>query len=243
MSAPPIRAVTFDAAGTLLLPHPSVGAVYREVLERHGCPYEAKALEAGFRRAFRSTRKPAEGVDGEERERRYWRAIVAASIEGLSPPPRDFDRLFEDLWETFAESRRWRLARGARPLLRRLRQRGYRIGLLTNWDARARRVLRGKRLLPLFDEIFISSERGREKPDPEAFRAAAAGLGTRTAGLLHVGDTWEQDVSGALEAGCQAVWLCADASAASSSACPRIARLPDLLGLLEGEAAPRQGGV
>jgi HAD superfamily hydrolase (TIGR01509 family) len=46
------------------------------------------------------------------------------------------------------------------------------------------------------------------KPAPEIFRHAASLLGCAPAELLHVGDSWEDDVVGALGAGCQAAWYC-----------------------------------
>lgn len=234
-----LKAVTFDAAGTLLFPYPSVGAVYREVMARHGCAYDSGLLEAGFRRAFQVVAKPNEAPSGEERDRTYWREVVAASIKGLQPPPKDFDSLFEDLWQTFADSRRWRLARGARPLLRRLKERGYRVGLLSNWDSRARSVLKGKRLLALFDGLFISSEIGCEKPDPRAFLAAADALDAPPTRLLHVGDSWREDVCGALDAGCRAVWI-NPLRLHPERPCLQILRLHDLNTRLPSRPTPSQ---
>jgi len=48
---------------------------------------------------------------------------------------------------------------------------------------------------------------GHSKPDARAFRTVAARHGVTTDSLLHIGDDWECDVMGALDAGAQAVWL------------------------------------
>ena len=45
--------LTVDAAGTLIRPQPSVGAIYAEVLESHGGQAEPSYLEARFANAFR----------------------------------------------------------------------------------------------------------------------------------------------------------------------------------------------
>ena len=39
-----VQAVTFDLAGTLLFPHPSVGAVYAACAQAHGVEIEAAVL-------------------------------------------------------------------------------------------------------------------------------------------------------------------------------------------------------
>ncbi|WP_337881606.1 HAD-IA family hydrolase [Rheinheimera sp.] len=48
---------------------------------------------------------------------------------------------------------------------------------------------------------------GRMKPFPDLFRKACQLLTIRPSQLLHIGDNAKADVSGALNAGCQAVWL------------------------------------
>ena len=165
-----VQAVTFDAAHTLFHPHPSVGAIYREVMARHGLHYEEAALDAGFRKAFSSVAKERHILDGEAREWSYWRQIVAASISDLHPQPTDFDALFAELWDTFSHGDRWRIDDAAPALLRSLRDRGIAVCLLTNWDHRVRRVVAESPLDGLFHHLFVSSEIGHEKPDLPIFR-------------------------------------------------------------------------
>ena len=55
-----------------------------------------------------------------------------------------------------------------------------------------------------FREIVTSCEVGSAKPDPEIFRDAARRLDIPLESILHVGDRWEDDVVGALAAGCGA---------------------------------------
>ena len=57
------------------------------------------------------------------------------------------------------------------------------------------------------DAVFISSELGAEKPSPEIFAKAAETLGAAPHELLHVGDSLEHDIAGALAAGWHAAWL------------------------------------
>ena len=50
-----IRAVTLDVAGTLIVPFPSVGAVYAEVANAFGFDADAAQLEKEFPAAFAPT--------------------------------------------------------------------------------------------------------------------------------------------------------------------------------------------
>lgn len=205
MPLSPIKAVTFDAAHTLYHPHPSVGAIYREVMQLHGLDYPALELEDGFRRAFHSVAKDAKILDGERRERSYWQAIVAESISHLSPQPSDFESLFQALWNEFSHGHRWRPEPTAAETLATLRKRGYRTALLTNWDQRVRRVVAETNFGSLFDHLFISSEIGHEKPDRAIFAHCQAALDIEPQQILHIGDSLQHDIEGAQAAGWHAI--------------------------------------
>jgi putative hydrolase of the HAD superfamily len=60
------------------------------------------------------------------------------------------------------------------------------------------------------------------KPEPAIFHHAAALLGCVPAELLHVGDSWEDDVVGALGAGCQAAWYCRGESPCPDPTAPHL---------------------
>ena len=107
MTLPSIKAVTFDAAHTLFHPHPSVGAIYQEVMADHGLDYPEDQLQAGFQRAFEKESKDRTILDGEKREWSYWRAVVKESIRTFDQQPDGFDALFGDLWDTFSHAHRW----------------------------------------------------------------------------------------------------------------------------------------
>lgn len=234
MSGPPlltgVRAITFDAGGTLLAPHPSVGAVYREVALAHGCDFTAEALEAGFKSAFQEVSKDAAVLDPEARERDFWRRVVAAAIADLEPAPADFAAFFAELYETFAHAHRWRVLPGVEETLRSLRERGFRAAVLSNWDHRLHSVLDESGLRPLFDAVVISSEVGIEKPDAGIFRAAERALGAAPAECLHIGDSRKHDIEGARAAGWRALLVLHAAGPAEDGEIGFLSDLPGRLG-------------
>jgi putative hydrolase of the HAD superfamily len=91
------------------------------------------------------------------------------------------------------------------PLLRTLRTRGIRVGVLSNtmWPrALHERVFLRDNVLDLIDGSVYSSEIAWTKPHPEAFRAAMASVGvTDPATCVFVGDRPFDDIYGAKSLG------------------------------------------
>lgn len=57
------------------------------------------------------------------------------------------------------------------------------------------------------ERVFISELIGYHKPDPRIYATAVEQLGVVPEQVLFVGDTWEADVAGAMDAGFSAVWI------------------------------------
>jgi len=97
---------------------------------------------------------------------------------------------------------------GAIEVLRMLRARGMRLGILTNgFSETHREKIAMLQIGEFFDAIFIADEVGMIKPDPLLFAHACTTLGSAPSRSAMVGDRYERDVQGALEAGLYAIWL------------------------------------
>ena len=115
-----------------------------------------------------------------------------------------------------------------RPALERLGS-DYRLGLLSNGNSRAAALGIGD--LVSF-EVFSQDHGGIEKPDPRLFGIALREAGCEPHELLHVGDSPESDVAGALNAGVKPVLLNRNGARLESPAVPEtrsLAELPSLL--------------
>lgn len=198
-----IRAVSFDAAGTLIHTARPVGELYASVAARHGVDVDPATLHARFRAAFGAAPPLAfPGVSPDAirtRERAWWRDVVAEVFAGTRFA--DFDAFFADLFAFFASAPAWRVDPDARGLLTALRARGLAVLVVSNFDARVRGLLEALALAPLVDRVTISSEAGAAKPDPEIFRHALAAAGLEREAVVHVGDTVREDLCGARAAG------------------------------------------
>lgn len=95
------------------------------------------------------------------------------------------------------------------PLLTALRERGIRVGVLSNtlWPrAHHEQVFERDGLLPLIDGAVYSSELPVGKPHQDAFRAALAAVGVDDPGrAVFVGDRPWDDVHGAQQVGMRAI--------------------------------------
>lgn len=70
-----------------------------------------------------------------------------------------------------------------------------------------RRKLEAAGLAGHFEHVFISGEVGHAKPDRRIFEHAADALGVPVEGCVHIGNSWESDIKGALAAGAGAIWF------------------------------------
>lgn len=96
---------------------------------------------------------------------------------------------------------------GALEALAALRQRGHRLGLLTNGSsAFQRRKLSRFELEPLFDVILIEGELGYGKPDRRVFERALGFFGVSSRDTCMIGDNLEADIAAARGLGIPAIW-------------------------------------
>lgn len=231
-----VIAVTFDASGTLLDLRESVGAVYGQAARAHGARVTDEELEAAFQALFPAMPPLAFGdmpqQERARRERQWWQQLVERVCRRAGAEIRDFDAFFNEVYEQFRDAGGWRLFPDVRPVLGALREAGYRLGLVTNFDSRIQDVLEALELAPLLDRVITSSRAGAAKPDPGIFQAAVEALGTTPQETLHVGDSLEADWHGAREAGLQALLLDRDGRHARRQGVQTVASLEGILQIL-----------
>ena len=201
---PEIQVITFDAAGTLMVPDPSVGESYAKVLRDRGLAADPEAIERNFRATFEATQTSQK--ESAFAPKVYWKSVVAGSLAGFCPVD-ELDSVFEELWEFFGRGDSWRLLEGAQSTLKELRDRGFRMAVLSNNDTRLKNVLRDLGVSAFFERVFVSFELGQAKPDPAIFRSVEKALGLPSSAFLHVGDDQAKDADGARNAGWKAILL------------------------------------
>lgn len=73
-------------------------------------------------------------------------------------------------------------------LLRELKNRGYKVGLISNCYLEEAEAIRASVLAPYFDSMMLSCEQGVQKPEREIFERSLAELSVAPEDCLYVGD-------------------------------------------------------
>lgn len=197
------KTIFFDAAGTLIYLPKSVGCHYALVAERIGLSLEAVALDRAFASCWKQTpTRPA--IDGprEDDDKGWWREFVDQVLDQAAPGTSELDRdaFFEVAYSHFAEAEVWNLYPEAIEVLDVLRPR-FDLAVISNFDGRLRVILEQLGVSQFFSHVFLSSELGADKPDPEIYRRALELSGAAPNETLHAGDDPVRDWQGAAAAG------------------------------------------
>lgn len=220
-----IRAVFFDAVGTLLHPTPSAPEMYARVAADFGLTVSADEVRTRFVAAFRAEEeldRAADWVTSEAREEARWRRIVADTLPGGG------EDCFRTLYDHYAQPAAWAVDPLAAGVFAHLRGRGLTLGLASNYDHRLERVVAGHAELQLLrPHVVVSSQVGHRKPGGAFFAALLERVGLSPGEVLLVGDDFGNDFQGATAAGLHAVLL--DPRDRHPSVSPRITSLSELM--------------
>lgn len=209
----PIDAVTFDVGLTLLF-RPD-----RELRRRFGREVIAWLKDRGlntesdgFRRGRTTTELAVARLSADGRDQEAAEAIdgfVASLDLDLTVGERaELHRMLERLFRDYPT----RAPDGARETLRSLRERGVKLGIVSNRGKRpgwmAQQYLEICGIASFFEPAAItySDEVGVRKPDPRIFLLALQALGSSPERAAHVGDSLRRDVVPAKDVGMMAIY-------------------------------------
>ncbi|MBV9618701.1 MAG: HAD-IA family hydrolase [Verrucomicrobia bacterium] len=201
--APTPKAIFFDAMGTLFYLTHGVGHHYALVGNEVGLKLDAAKLDLAFVKAWDSMPK-RQSIDRprEDDDKGWWRELVERVVNEAAPSLSELDRdnFFEIAYDHFAEAGVWELYPEVVDVLEKLRSR-FQLAVVSNFDGRLRMILEHLGISKFFKQIFISSEIGADKPDPEIFRRALNVVHLPSSEALHVGNDPERDWKAASAAG------------------------------------------
>lgn len=214
-----IEVVTLDVTGTLI--HcPRLFEIYAEVLERHGIEVEPLQLRAKFRTTWQELDcLTPTGLDRFSNHpggpRGWWRRFLERLCELLDvEKPSKFAA--SELYSRFGLADSWQVYPEVFDALAYLRDRDYRLGILSNWDERLPSLLHSLGLAGHFEEITYSAALRVAKPNPRIFHHALERLRVEPDVAMHIGDSAKEDIEGALAAGVEAILLQRGAAAPGS---------------------------
>ena len=223
---PAIRAVFLDEGGTLLAESPSRAEIYRDEALALGVEVGVERLRELMSAAHR--RLPREIGPHFRYSEGWFRSFLGIVFaDGLALPRSTLATLEGRLFARFADPRTFRLFPGALELVRELRRRGLRVGVISNWSERLPAVLDGIGIARELDFVLVSAIERCEKPESAIFERALALAGVDACSALHCGDDLDRDVRGAAALGILPV-LVDRAGAHADQRCERVADLHEL---------------
>jgi putative hydrolase of the HAD superfamily len=230
-----IEVVFFDAGDTLLGPHPSFHELFSRVCKEHGYDVSAERVQRVQSALAPHLIDLAEhtGVQNpsfsSEESQRFWGYLYARFLRELDIRSLD---LAVALLERFSDSSSYMLFPDALPVLHDLHTKGYRLGLISNFEQWLEERLVELEVGQLFDVSVISGFVKIEKPDPAIYSLALERAGVQPQRAVHVGDSMSMDVEPAASVGMCTVLLDRLGRHRTTSV-PRIESLQELPPLLE----------
>ncbi len=194
-----------DALGTLLelqAPAPALRAQLAERFEISVTEEQAQvalAAEIAYYRAHLDEGRDTGSLAA-------LRTRCAAVLREALAPSRELAAIDErDLTDTLLASLRFRPFDDVRPALQAAKARGRRLVVVSNWDVSLHEVLERLELTPFLDGVVTSAQAGARKPAPAIFEQALAIADAGAGDAVHVGDSLEEDVAGAGNAGIEPI--------------------------------------
>jgi putative hydrolase of the HAD superfamily len=231
-----LRAVFFDAGGTLI--YPRVGELAEEVTAL-GFP----ASVEDFRVAERMGKKKLEEwlwpkIENSDippqADSMYWLEYVRALLERLQVPVHLHGVVTHRIVERFRDLRFWsEVFPDTEPLLQVLRAQRYYLGVISNSIGTIEEQLGRVGLVSYFRTVLDSALVGVEKPNPGIFQIALDRAGVSAQEALFVGDLYSTDIGGARLAGIRGVLMDRFDAYDDTVACPRITSFDALPQVLE----------
>ena len=230
--------VFFDVGFTLVYFEPSTFELALRALREAGVDVGDRALLTAWRgveklygsRRATETYEASEAHDRAREEELRRQVLARLGVHDEQALRRFIER--EDA--LYSEPGVMRLYPEVRGVLARLREEGYKLGIISNWSWNLRQRCDQVGIADAFDLIQGSAYAGCQKPHPGIFRQAMAALGVVPERAIHVGDDYEADVIGAANAGLTGVLLDRDGRHAGTAlTCHVVRNLEELLPILD----------
>jgi putative hydrolase of the HAD superfamily len=194
-----LRAVVFDVDFTIARPGPDLGPDgYRRLGERYGLALDPARYDHARRAALADLRRHPELDHDEE----IWVLFTQRIIEGMGGRGDTYGCAVE-MTKAWEHAHHFDLFDDVLPTLDALRERGLKVGLLSN-TARDLELFVAHHKLTV-DAVLTSRLHGKTKPHEGIFLRVLELLDVRPEEAAMVGDTVEDDIDGARAVGMRAV--------------------------------------
>ena len=193
----------FDVDFTLIHPGPRFqGVGYQSSCSRYGIAVDASRFDAAV--AAASVVLESDALEYDEA---VFIAYTRRIIELMGGTGDDVECVARELYAEWAEHRHFSLYDDVAATLQDIRERGVRLGLISNSHRCLASFQSHFELDGLISVAVSSSEHGFMKPHPSIFRAALELMQVPASDAVMVGDSFAHDIVGARQVGMRGVLL------------------------------------
>jgi putative hydrolase of the HAD superfamily len=231
------QAISFDAGFTLVEPVQDSSDIVRAIVSGAGFVVGDAALDVGLRAAqqfFFASYELHGNTDwiSDDRILGVWDRYYGIIFEALELPIAAHQGLTAQIIQHYNSPSNWRPYPEVRRVLATLRTRGYPLGVVSDWDSGLPAILDHLGLLGDLDFVLASGATGLAKPQAAFYRLALQHADVPAEHMIHIGDSFFADVSGARAAGMHGVLLDRDGRNPPVD-CPIVRDLWEFVALLE----------
>ncbi|KAI3440288.1 uncharacterized protein J3R85_003922 [Psidium guajava] len=209
-----LRCITIDVTGTLMAYKGELGDYYCMAAKSVGLPCpDYKRVHEGFKLAYTEMAKnyPCFGYAAKMPNIVWWKTCVRNSFvrAGYEYDEETFEKIFRRIYASFGSAAPYTVFPDSQPFLRWLRQKGLKVGIVSNAEYRYKDVILpalGLNQGSEWDFGVFSGLEGVEKPDPRIYEIALERAGNiAPEEALHIGDSMRKDYVPAKSVGMHAL--------------------------------------
>ena len=203
--------VCFDVGFKLLDERTDAHTLLSAVLIERGHDVDATALRAAQQATGRWYHQRYHTLDnGDWSSDAAIRALWLQFYEHLFTtldPTLDHAMLADTLISHYETPANWQIFPDVLPTLAALRERGVRIGVVSDWSSALRPILHHSGLSRYLDFVVGSADSGYAKPLSDLYRLAVDRAQVPAHQIIHIGDSYYADVLGARAVGMEAALI------------------------------------
>ncbi|KAJ2697280.1 Haloacid dehalogenase-like hydrolase domain-containing protein 3 [Coemansia sp. IMI 203386] len=205
-----IRLITFDLFDTLYKPTQPIGRTYAQPLWDHGLDIAEETIALSFTKSFKRTHSeyPNYGKNQNLTSSQWWNLVIqrtwtSAGVDLQSHPL--LEQVIPKVIQHFATGFGYMMFPEVPKVLKHIRRKGIKIGVISNMDDSAEEILKHLGIREYFDFVLKSITVEIEKPDQRIFEMALAAANIPAYDALHVGDSVVYDFEPARKCGMEAL--------------------------------------
>jgi HAD superfamily hydrolase (TIGR01662 family) len=208
-----LKVIFFDFGSTLIYTKNPWPPIYEQadralvgVLQHAGIPLDIRAFSSEFE-SFLDNYYAERGSSTIEKTTLSVLSEILATNGFRSVPKPTLREALDAMYAVTQQN--WYLEADAIPTLEILRERGLRLGMISNTsdDENVQQLLDWWGLRPYFENVITSAGCGIRKPDERIFRLALDQFNVPPEQTAMVGDTPDADILGANRLGINSIWI------------------------------------